>query len=363
VLADPRLPGIVSTAVATGRATAAVALLAALATDALVAQAQVQAYYPLATDLLDATNNYGPVSLLGSPPPAPPNGGVCANGIYFFNGGQDIKTPLMPSLNTSDFEIDVQFNITAMPPVRSPVIMGGDGWRWLGIYLQANGTVGIKYNNSNLTWSSTTLTTGTWYSASLKYEGGVVMLYIDGVVVHFLTIGPLSDGNNKNITTNDYSNGLAFNGCIRNLIVINDTSVLATATAYGAGCTGSAGVPVLAATNLPQLGTTFHLAATTLPPSPGFALLAVGFSQTTSPLGPLPLSLQPLGLGAGCNLLVSPDAITTGSTAGGAAGFNLSVPFNANFTAFALYFQCASLDAGAIGGIAVSNGVAASVGF
>ncbi|HLQ37284.1 MAG TPA: hypothetical protein VK348_05770, partial [Planctomycetota bacterium] len=287
-----------SSILATVCTTATIALLAAFtATDPLVAQAQIQALYPLQTDLLDASNNYGPVTLLGTPPPAPPNNGVCVNGIYFFNaGGQDVRTPLLTNLDTTDFEIDVDFNIAAMPAVRGPVIMGGHLWRWLGIYLQSNGTVGIKHNNSNLAWSSTTLSTGLWYSASLKYERGTVVLFINGALVLQANVGPLSDGNNKNITTNDFSTGLNFNGCIRNLLVINDTTVLATAAPYGAGCTGSAGVPALTPTTNPQLGTTFLLNATNLPPAAVFAFLSMGFSRTTSLLGPLPLNLQPFGL-------------------------------------------------------------------
>jgi len=35
----------------------------------------------------------------------------------------------------------------------------------------------------------------------------------------------LNDGNNKNFTTNDYSVGIKFNGCIRNLLILNDTSI------------------------------------------------------------------------------------------------------------------------------------------
>src|SRR5262249_21233170 len=148
-----------------------------------------------------------------------------------------------------------------------------------------------------------------------------------------------------------------------NLIVFNDTSVLATAAAYGSGCVGSAGVPSLAASNLPQIGTTFQLAASSLPPAPSLAFLAIGFSRTVWSLGPLPFSLQPLGLGATCHLLVSAEAISSAGTSAGSAGFSVPVPPNPNFTGFSLYFQCASIDPGATGGFAVSNGVAATIGF
>jgi hypothetical protein len=345
--------------------TATIALLTAFtATDSLLAQAQIQAFYPLASDLIDASGNYGPMRLLGNSPPAAPNNGVCVNGIYSFApGGQDVQTPMLPTLTTTDFEIDVDFNITALPTYQAPVIMGGDLWRWLGIYLQANGTVGIKFNNNNFTWSSTTLSTGQWYSAALKFEGGVVVLFINGVLVHYATIGALVDGNNLNLTTNDFSNGLNFNGCIRNLLILNDTTVLATAAPFGAGCVGSAGVPALTPITTPQIGGVFQLDTTNLSPSAAFAFQVIGLNRTTSPLGPLPLNLQPFGLGPNCDLLVNLNVSVLFSVAGGGGSFSLTVPSNTALDGLALYFQSASIDSGAIGGLALSNGVAATIGF
>jgi hypothetical protein len=341
--------------------TTAALLTTLLTTNALTAQ--TVAFYPLLTDLLDASANYGPVSLLGNPAPALPNNGVCVNGIYYYSSGQDVRTPLLPTLNTTDFEIDVEFNINAMPSSPyGPVLMGGHLWRWLGIYLQPNGTVGIKHNNSNLAWSTTVLSTGIWYTANLKFEGGVCQLLINGSVVLQVTTGLLSDGNNKNITTNDFSNGRNFNGCIRNLLVLNDTSLGASATPFGAGCTGSAGVPALAPTTLPQLGSVFLLDTTSIAPGSPLAFLAVGFSSTTSPLGPLPFSLQPFGLGAGCNLLVSAEATTLIPVSGGVASYAFLVPADPTLSGLALYFQCAAIDPGATGGFALSNGVEARLG-
>lgn len=346
--------------------TATIAVLAAAtAASPLAAQSpQLLAFYPLVADLLDATNQNGPAVLYGTPPPAPPSNGECLNGIYYYNtGGQDIRTPVFNSLNTNDCEIDVEFYINGFQPYNAPVLMGGHLWRWLGIYLTPNGTVGIKYNNSNLAWSSTTLSLGNWYSASLKCQNGTALLYINSTLVLSATVGMIVDGNNKNVCTNDYSNGTAFFGCIRNLLVYNGTSVSASASTYGAGCTGSAGVPALAPLNNPQFGTNFQLSGSYLPPAPGLALLAIGFSNTVSGLGPLPLDLSVFGFGVGCDLWDSADALTAIGTSGGSATASLAVPNNPALTGFQLFFQLGSLDAGATGGIAMSNGVAATLGF
>lgn len=342
---------------------AAALALCAVSSGPLAAQ-QVQAFYPLITDLLDATNTYGPMTLSGTPAPNLPNNGVCVNGIYALNaGGQDVRTPVMPTLDTTDFEIDVEFEIAAFPANFAPVLMGGNGWRWLGIYLQSNGLVGIKHNNSNLAWSSTTLTTGVWYAAELKHEAGITQLFINGALVLQVATGPLNDGNNKNITTNDFSNGRNFNGCIRNLVVLNDTTIVARAQSYGAGCAGTAGVPALAAANTPQFGAAFALSANALAAASPFAFMAVGTNNTNAPFGPLPFPLQVFGLAAGCNLLCSADTMSLFGVSGGVGTLSLNVPSNTRLFGTRLYFQCASIDNGATGGVAVSNGVEAVVGY
>jgi hypothetical protein len=139
-------------------------------------------------------------------------------------------------LNTSDFQFEVEFQIAALPAVRAPVLMGGNSYRWLGIYVQANGTLGLKHNNSNLAWSTTTATVGTWHAATVKYENGTVQLILDGALILQAAVGPLNDGSNKNFTTNDFSNGLNHNGCIRNLRISNDTSL--AFTRIPTGCAG-----------------------------------------------------------------------------------------------------------------------------
>jgi hypothetical protein len=81
------------------------------------------------------------------------------------------------------------------------------------------------------------------------------------------------------------------------------TTCPATAVSYGAGCTGSGGPNVLAATSLPWIGSTFRSVATGMPVL-ALALGVLGFSTTSIPM---PLIL-PQGV-PGCTLLVSPDLL------------------------------------------------------
>src|SRR5689334_11313491 len=109
---------------------AAALILAVSTTGSLAAQTQVLAFYPLLTDLFDATAQNGPVALTGNnvPAPNPPNNGVCHNGVYYYSagGGQNIQTPLMPSLTTTDFQVNVEFTLAALPTTMFPVLMGGN---------------------------------------------------------------------------------------------------------------------------------------------------------------------------------------------------------------------------------------------
>lgn len=338
-------------------ASAGVALLTALAPTATAsAQMVVQANYPLLTDLLDATNTYGPISLTGNPtPPNPPANGVCVNGIYSFSaGGQDVRTPLMPSLNMTDFQFSVEFNIAAFPTsFGAPVLMGGHLWRWLGIYVQPNGILGLKHNNSNLAWSTTTVATGTWYSSTVKYENGTVELYLDGVLILQQNIGVLSTSTNLNFTTNDFSNGRNHNGCIRNLVVANDTTlgISAGAFPYGSGCDGL----TLGANGAPSLGNaTFELLVSNVPAAaPPLAFAAFG-SQIVNPGA----DLTPIGM-SGCFALTNLDLGLFGPVPvlGGTANFPLPIPNLPSLTGTVLSVQGLSFSVATTLGLASSNGL------
>ncbi len=298
------------------------------------------------------------MSLLGTTPPAPPANGVCLNGIYYFSSGQDARTPNIASLNTSDFQFQVDFNITGLPANVAPVLMGGNSYRWLGIYLQANGTVGMKHNNSNLAWSTTTLTPGIWYTGLVRYEGGTAELLINGITVMQVNVGVLNTGNNLIFTTNDYSNGRAFNGCIRNLSIANDTTLgaVASATNYGAGCDGLA----LDASGLPTVGNpAFALAVSSVPVVSPFAFAAFGTTATYPGL-----DLGFLGM-TGCASYTSFDLGLFGPAvvSAGTGVFPLPIPNSSALAGSALAAQGVSLSVATAFGLATSNGTQLVIGL
>jgi len=142
-----------------------------------------------------------------------------------------------------------------------------------------------------------------------------------------------------------------------------DTLPRSRAWVYGVGCAGSNGIPMLAPASPPALGAIYSLHASSIAVRADAALLITGSSRTSSSLGPLPLDLQPLGLGAGCTLLTSIGATQLFMVSAGAGSYDLSVPNSHALAGLPLHHQAASIDAGAPGGFAMSNGVRGIVGL
>ncbi len=187
------------------------------------AQVSLEANYPFLTDLADATGNYGDAVLEGDPTPmVPPSPGVplCQNGVY---GDQDVVIPNITSLDTTDFQVGIEFNLSVLPTDSrgTSIIVGSRLYRWAGIYVSQGGKVGALYNNSDFVWSDASVTLGAWQTAQLKFLNGVLQVVFEGQLVLEETVGVLDTDNQLDFTTSDYSRGVALNGCIRNLEIIN----------------------------------------------------------------------------------------------------------------------------------------------
>lgn len=224
----PNLLAPIARALSVAGASCAAILIAASASTGTLAAQTPQAFYPLQTNLSDGTGNFGPATLAGIPLPVPTADGICINGVAIGNAGQDFRTDVISTLDLNDFEVEVEFKLNALPSIEAPVIMGGVLWRWLGIMVDGAGTIGLKTNGGPVTWSGITVGTGTRHTAVFKFEAGTGDLYLDGALaVHDTLIGPLVTGNASQLlfTCNDYSINRSLNGCIRNLLISNDTDL------------------------------------------------------------------------------------------------------------------------------------------
>jgi Concanavalin A-like lectin/glucanases superfamily/Secretion system C-terminal sorting domain len=178
----------------------------------------VIANYPLVSNLSDITTNYGDMTLNGTA--VMPAGALCADGVYP-NGA---TTPNMGTLNPTHFEINVDFALAALPTssLGNPIIVAGNGWRWLGVHVDNNGLLKLLYNNSAWLNTSATVSIATAYNLKIQYDNGHVLVLLDGTLILDDCIGALNTGSNYNFTTTNYSVSRALNGCINTLIITNN---------------------------------------------------------------------------------------------------------------------------------------------
>jgi hypothetical protein len=137
------------------------------------------------------------------------------------------------------------------------------------------------------------------------------------------------------------------------------TTCPATATAYGAGCAGSAGPMVLTATALPWVGSVCHTRCV------GFAPLSVGIVAAGMGQLSLPLALVLPSAGAGCSVLARPDVLELRFPVAGAVNWQLTVPNVPSLVGTQVHHQMAQLelDAGLqIVGSASSQALTLTVG-
>jgi hypothetical protein len=128
------------------------------------------------------------------------------------------------------------------------------------------------------------------------------------------------------------------------------TSALARFTAYGSGCVGSNGTPVLAnaPNSLPWIGDVFSTQATSLAATSGGVVFVTGLAATS------PQSLLPFGL-PGCSSLVTFDAAQFVVPTNGIASWSITVPVTTALANTHVYQQALALDNGATGGATTSN--------
>ncbi|HEU4420358.1 MAG TPA: hypothetical protein VFT55_15580, partial [Planctomycetota bacterium] len=128
------------------------------------------------------------------------------------------------------------------------------------------------------------------------------------------------------------------------------TTCPATAVSYGAGCTGSGGPNVLAATSLPWTGSTFRSVATGMP-APALALGVIGFSTISIPMP----AILPQGV-PGCTLLVSPDLLDVYVPAVGSVQTQLVIPNTVALAGVVLHQQVVPIELSGTGTITALTG-------
>src|SRR5262245_61133880 len=142
-----------------------------------------------------------------------------------------------------------------------------------------------------------------------------------------------------------------------------EPGLVAGGTPFGAGCPGTAGIPLLqpVGSSLPIAGATFDLELAGLPAT-GTAVIAIGFSATQSGGQPLPADLGVIGMPS-CTLYVSPDILSFMPITAGRATLSISLVNTSSLIGLSFWNQGLAFDAGAnLFGAVVSNAGAGLLG-
>jgi hypothetical protein len=182
------------------------------------------AKYPLANDGVDVTGNNGAMALTNTPFD---KGGIYCNGKYLYSSDPDYcvaQSPPINSFNFKSFSISMDFYVAER--MNQPVWIIGTSCRWLGFYLEADGTVSLLYNNANYVKSTKTYALNEWQKAQITYDGTTVEMFLGDNVACSMKFGngyvPLeyaSCGVDTEIGVTNYSNGQVLKGFVRNLEV------------------------------------------------------------------------------------------------------------------------------------------------
>ncbi len=179
-----------------------------------IPQSDLIAYYPLDSSPNDSTGNYGKMILNNTPFQ---DGGIYCNGNY---GECQAETPVFPPSIFNSFYVTVKFKVSTIPGYERPVIIGGTGWRWIGILLTPDSTVTLYYNNNNRQHSTLHYSRNTWHEAALDYDSSnaIARLYLDGVLAcsvrYTIEHGPEYD---RTFGISNPNNATIFNGILRDL--------------------------------------------------------------------------------------------------------------------------------------------------
>lgn len=172
------------------------------------------AYYPLTSDGVDQMGLNANMTLTNAP--------FLSGGVYC-NGSAAGYTVLSPQINNflfDDFYIGFDFMVEEY--LTQPVIVGGTSYRWLGLYLNADSTISLYYNNSNFEVSTVTYETMQWYTGSITYDGTTARIYLNGELVTAWTTSLTYIATDTEIGTRNYATVGTLKGYLRNLIIIND---------------------------------------------------------------------------------------------------------------------------------------------
>ena len=188
----------------------------------IYAQDSLIAYYPLLEDGKDITGNGNEMMLTNA---VFQNGGVYSNGIYYGNNtsGTEIRCPGVSGFNFDDFTVSLEFMIEEYPGFRTPIIIAGNSWRWMGTYVEDNQLAFMANDGSVYEKPGVAIAKNQWYKLTFNYSKAEAKarFYLNDDLVFIMEQLDL-EHNNDGIFSNQHAgSGETFMGYWKNLQYFN----------------------------------------------------------------------------------------------------------------------------------------------
>ncbi len=157
--------------------------------------------------------------------------GVYCNGKYIGNSTDAslVSTGQLDALYKPSFAVQVELKIDPDDGLNRPVLVCGDGWRYFGFYVRADGTWSPIFNDAQYFDQVTApkAQPGQWYQLTMVYSGpdSTARWYIDGTYltsVQGTFNRPADDGK---ISNTHYGIGSSFKGSLRNLKIFESDGI------------------------------------------------------------------------------------------------------------------------------------------
>src|SRR5262249_54342780 len=162
---------------------------------------------------------------------------------------------------------------------------------------------------------------------------------------------------------NNFATGFGWAPFYNALQLLRQNRVAGTTTAFGAGCAGGSGAPVLGCSGLPALGGSLAVQMSGLEPTgSNLGLLAFGFGDFSWNGTLLPIDLLPVGM-PGCFLRIAPVVSVPLFSSAGACSHTLAIPNSVTVLAATIYCQYFSLDPTAPNAAQITTTNAARITF
>ncbi|MDX1477155.1 MAG: T9SS type A sorting domain-containing protein [Saprospiraceae bacterium] len=197
----------------------------------------LQAHYSLINSGDDATGNFGSLEMINTP--FHDTCGIFSFGGYLFDTIDEdssfVGTPQIDALLHEQFAVQVEFKVDTIEDRGRPVLVLGDGWRYLGLFTWPDGTFRLVHNDAlYIPDAQVTLEVAKWHTFTVLHNRGqeASYYYIDGTQIWARADTLVQPDYDLRVTNTHGGFGWTWRGYWRNLRIYSSDVTTSTRQAW-----------------------------------------------------------------------------------------------------------------------------------